>query len=471
MKNKLSPHAGKVGWSIGFAVFAAATLVACSLAPSYQRPQAPVPAAWENNSAAGQKAASISWREFFADAQLTALIDEALANNRDLAASLARVEEARALYGVARADRLPTLSVSADRQAARTPANLSPTGQTVTSQRYDAGLAVPSFELDFWGRVSNAAESANAAYLASEAAARAFRLSLIADVANAWYVTRELTERQALAADTVETRQRALYLMQKRADVGVASQLDVNVALNAANTARADLANADYQLAAARHALDLLVGKPVMVNAQEQTLTEQPIKPLAAGIPSEVLLARPDIVAAEQNLIAANANIGAARAAFLPRINLTAFTGYSSAALNGLFTGAQRAWTFSPVLSLPLFDFGRVSDNVDVAKARKVGAVAAYEKSIEQAFREVADLLAAQEHIGIQATQLKAAAAAMRQRAQLIEARARAGIASDLEVVDARRDANLSAQAALSAQRAALSTAAQLYKALGGGAS
>ncbi|MDR2000164.1 MAG: efflux transporter outer membrane subunit [Zoogloeaceae bacterium] len=453
-------------------ILSSAILIAgCSLAPNYERPAAPVAADWPKDAASGtREVANLDWRAYFPDAQLQSLIADALEYNRDLRIAVARVAEARALYGVVRADRLPNLYLGASQTGSHVPADLSGTGTDITARRYDVNVAIVSFELDFWGRVANLSAAAKASYLATEEAERAFRLSLIADVANAWFVLLEMNERAALAQETVASAEETRKLMARLRDVGVAGDLDYLAADGAWQAAKADLANLEHQQSAAATALTLLVGKSLddLPVAGKKLADQGVVADLAAGLPSEVLTRRPDVLSAEQNLIAANANIGAARAAFLPRISLTGAFGTASRLLSGLFTGGSDAWNFQPVLSMPLFDFGRAAANTDVAEARKVQAVAQYEKTIQQAFREVADLLSARDRLVIQLQAMEAAEKAQTQRKQIVDARYKAGISSYLEVLDAQRQLFTAQQTVVTTRRALLSTAAQLYKALGG---
>jgi multidrug efflux system outer membrane protein len=453
------------------ALIGAALVAGCSLAPNYERPAAPVAAAWPEDVAPGTRSvAGLDWHAYFPDPQLQAMIAAALEHNRDLRIAVARVEEARGLYGVTRADRLPSLDLTASGANSRTPADLSPTGQAYQARRYDVAVSMVTFELDFWGRVANLTEAAKASYLATEEAQRAFRLSLIADVANAWFSLLEMNERTTIARDTLASREETRKLISRRRDVGIAGDLDYLAADGAYQSAKAELANLERQQTAAANALVLLVGKPLDKIVVEKKLAEQGVvADLAAGLPSDVLVQRPDVLAAEQKLLAANANIGAARAAFLPRISLTGAFGTASKALSGLFDNDSEAWSFQPALRLPLFDFGRAAANTDVAAARKVVAVAEYEKAIQQAFREVADLLAARDKLATQLLALEAAEQAQSERKRIADARYEAGISSYLEVLDAQRELFAAQQSVVATRRAGLTTAAQLYKALGGG--
>lgn len=447
-------------------------LAGCSMMPDYERAAAPVAATWPGagDPAAARKATATDWRSFFPDARLQALIAAALEHNRDMRIAIGRVEEARAQFGLVRADRFPGVNLTANRSASLTPGDLSATGKPLNSQRYDVGLAVTAFEFDFWGRVKGLNDAALAGYLATEEAQRAFRLALIADVANAYLTLLEMSERTELAGATLKSRAETRSLIAKRREVGLASDLDFLQADGAYESARAETASLARQRAAAENALVLLVGAMPQSLPSGRSLAGQGIvADLAVGLPSDVLLARPDVLAAEQKLIAAHASIGAARAAFLPKILLTATLGTASRALAGLFDAGSGAWSFQPALSLPLFDAGRTAANVDLAEARKTIAVAEYEKTIQQAFREVADLLAAREYFTEQLAALDAAATTQAERLKLADARYQAGVSSYLEVLDAQRESFATRQAAVQTRRVLLASAAQLYKALGGG--
>jgi outer membrane protein, multidrug efflux system len=447
-------------------------LCGCSFIPAYERPAPPVASAWPQSArpAGEKKIAGISWQQLLPDPRMQALIGAALENNRDLRIAVARVAEARALYGITSADRLPTLNVSASEAAARTPADLSISRQAATARRYDVALGMTAFELDFWGRVRSLSEAARASYLATEEARNAFRLGLIADVAGTYLILQEMEERTAIARATVETRKESRELIARRRDVGLAGDLDFLAADGAYESARGELANLERSRAAAENALTLLVGREPLNLPVGRRLTEQGIvMDIIAEVPSEALLSRPDVRAAEQRLIAANANIGAARAAFFPRVGLSLAFGTASASLSGLFDSGSRTWSFVPAIAQPLFDAGRTQAGFDLAEARKNVAVADYEKTIQQAFREVADLLAARDTLAVQLKAQEAAEQSQNARLRLVDARYKAGASSYLEVLDAQREAFAAQQGTVQVRRALLATAAQLYKALGGG--
>ena len=447
-----------------------ALLGGCSLIPAYERPAAPIPQQFAADMPATPASALPGWKEYFTDPALHALIEAALANNRDMRIALARVDEARALAGIARADRFPTLAGQADGSRTRTPADLSGTGTTRTASRYGVSLGVTAFELDFWGRVAALNEAARAQYLASDEAAKSFRIGLIGDVASTWLQLTEFDEQIRLASDTLQTREESLDLTRKRRDAGIATDLDVLAAEGLVESVRAQLANLKRQQRQTENALRLLTGMAVPLPEPDSVHAQPAMAELAPGLPSEVLLRRPDVRAAEQRLIASNANIGAARAAFFPRITLTGNFGTASSALSGLFGAGSEAWLFQPVLSMPLFDAGRNKAALELAEARKIEAVADYEKTIQQAFREVADALAAQATYRDQLAAQEANLRAQKARLERVQARERAGIANYLEVLDASRDAFLAEQALATTRRQMLSVQVDLYKALGGGA-
>ncbi|MEW6133242.1 MAG: efflux transporter outer membrane subunit [Pseudomonadota bacterium] len=452
---------------LGASFAAAAMLAGCSMIPELKLPAAPVPQQFANVPDSG--IAPPSWREYYADPALHALIEAALEHNRDMRIALARVEEARALAGIARADRFPTLDAQASANRSRTPADLSATGRARTGSRYDLGLGVTSFELDFWGRVAALNEAALAQYLASGEAAKSFRVSLIGDVADTWYQLTELAERERLANDTLNSRRESLELIRKRRDAGLATELEVLAAESLAESVRGQWAELKRQRMQTENALRLLTGMAAPLPATTALVNQPKLAAIAPGLPSEVLLKRPDVRAAEQRLVAANASIGAARAAFFPRISLTGSFGTASSDLSGLFDSGSGAWLFNPVVKLPLFDAGRNQANLDLAEARKTMAVADYEKTIQQAFREVADALAALSTYGEQLSAQQANLQAQQARLERVKARAETGIASYLEVLDASREAFAAEQTLATTRRQALASQVALFRALGGG--
>ncbi|MCE3262915.1 MAG: multidrug transporter [Pseudoduganella sp.] len=463
----------------------AGAVAGCSLAPAYQRPAAPVAAAFpELPPAAGASAAPATaqgatsaagagWRAFFPDQRLQQLIATALENNRDLRIAALRIEEARGAYRIQRADRLPTLNATLGGTRARTPAFAAVNGQSQVAERYDAGLAISAFELDFFGRVRSLSDAALASYLATEEARQAAHISLVAEVAKAYYTERALAEQYALAERTYAARQRTFDLTRQRVEAGASSRLDLRSNEQQMATARAAALALARQRAQAGNALTLLLGQaPPAMPATTDALGDaaaDAMSTLAAGLPSELLARRPDIRAAEQRLKAANANIGAARAAFFPRVTLTTALGSASREFSGLFDGGNDTWTFAPQLVLPIFDTGRNRAGLDVSHARKHIAVADYEKTIQAAFREVADALAARAYLGEQVAAQRAVQDAQAERLRLLQLRFENGVASSLDVLDAQRELFSAEQALVQARLLRTTSAIDLYRALGGG--
>lgn len=458
-------------------------LSGCTLAPDHQRPALPTAPAYPAgtaSAAAGPRATDVAWRDFFADPRLQALIARSLEHNRDLRTAVLRIEEARAQYRIVRADRLPTVEVTGGASRSRigsgefatgTPTPGAPEVGGTTIDSYEIRAGVSAFELDFWGRVRSLSDAARASYLATVEAQRAFRIGLIADVADAYLRLRELDERTALAEQTVTARSRALEIARLRLDAGVTSALDFRQTETLLTQAESELAALRLQQAQTRNALELLVGTPqVGVLPPARSLAEQGIvENIAPGLPSDLLASRPDILQAEEQLRAAGANIGAARAAFFPRITLTAVLGFASTALSGLFSDDGFTWSVGPTLSVPIFDFGRNAGNLDLAVARRDISVANYERTIQTAFREVADALAARRFLADQLAAQQRALASQRDRAELAALRYRNGVAGYIEVLDAERELFGAEQAVVQTRRQQLSNAVALYVALGGG--
>ncbi|WP_420477131.1 efflux transporter outer membrane subunit [Noviherbaspirillum sp. ST9] len=456
-------------------LLAAAVLSACSLAPVYDRPDAPIATAYpaEASPAGGQIAyvtADSGWREFFQDPRLQALIGTALEHNRDLRVAALRIEEARAQYNIVGADALPNVSGTASGARSRNSAATSPTGASVVGSAYQVGLSIPAFELDFFGRVRSLNDAALSQYLATEEARRAAHISIVAEVAKAYLSERALAEQEELARSTFKSRESAYKLAKQRFDVGASSALDLRQNEILVQSARASLATLQRQRAQALNALTLLVGRPLNDLPQALPLSSQGIvAELPPGLPSDLLARRPDIRASEQRLKASNANIGAARAAFFPRISLTAGIGSASGELSGLFDAGTRTWSFVPQLVLPIFDAGRNRANLNIAEVRKDIAVADYEKAIQVAFREVADALVARGAIDEQIDAQARVLDAQKERLKLAELRYQNGVASALEVLDAQRELFSAEQTLVQARLLRLTNAVDLYRSLGGG--
>lgn len=454
-------------------------LSGCTMAPKYTRPEAPVPASWpsgpsyttETGKPAGKLVADIPWKEFFIDQQLQKVIDLALVNNRDLRVAALNIEKTRALYQIQRSDLFPQIDGTAGANIQRLPADLSSTGQARINRQYNVGLGVSSYELDLFGRVRSLKDQALEQYLATEQARRAVQISLVAEVAGAWLTLAADRERLKLARETAVSQQESYQLIQRRFEAGASSQLDLSQARTRLDAARVDSALYTARLAQSENALTLLVGatvpKELLPNqlAPVNTLAELP-----TGLPSDVLLARPDILAAEHRLQGANANIGAARAAFFPRIGLSASFGTASAKLTDLFQPGSAAWNFVPQISVPLFDAGSNLANLDVSTAERDIAVAQYEKAIQSAFREVADTLATNGTIGEQLAAQQSLTEAALDSFRLSEARYNRGVDSYLTVLDSQRSTYSAQQNLINVRLARLANQVTLYKVLGGGA-
>ncbi|HJV95043.1 MAG TPA: efflux transporter outer membrane subunit [Albitalea sp.] len=446
-------------------------LSACnSLTPRYERPAAPVAASFADAASAPSNttpADAIAWQSYFGDARLKRLITIALSNNRDLRVAVLGIEQARALYGVRRADEWPTLNAGVSGQ--RQPNSNRSVGGTTSL--YSAGLSVTAYELDLFGRVHNLSEAALAQVLASEESRKTVQISLIASVANAYLALLADDSLLDVTRKTLVTREEGMKLTQLKFDNGATSELDLRQAESLLEAARVALAQTTRQRTLDENALVLLLGQPLPADLPPAASVTDPqlMAELPAGVPSEVLTRRPDVRAAEQQLIAANANIGAARAAFFPRITLTGSAGSASDQLSGLFKSGSFAWTFAPQALLTVFDAGRNQANLNVAKVNREIAVAQYEKAIQSAFREVSDALAGRATLGEQARAQTAQARAEEARYRLADLRYRNGAASYLDVLDAQRALFAAQQAAVQTQALQVQNLVTLYKVLGGG--
>ncbi|GAA0773267.1 efflux transporter outer membrane subunit [Castellaniella ginsengisoli] len=447
-------------------------LGACSLAPTYHRPQAPVPDRFPVVAAETGQAELPSWRDFFRDPRLQALVELALKNNRDLRIAVDRVEEARAQFGIVQSDRLPTIGAMGSGQITRAPADMRNGGADASSvsRSYTAGVGMTAFELDFFGRVRNLSEAAYQSYLSTDQARRTVQLGLIAQTAEAYFRLRSAQVLHGLMEQTLEARKGTLDLVQSRFDVGVASDLDLAQAQSQYDTVRADQIAIERAMAQAGNALQLILGMPVPDDLPEPLPfgREQLLPSLPAGLPSQLLERRPDIVGAEHDLMAANAQIGAARAAFFPRISLTGLLGFASPELDALFGGSHRYWQFSPQIQMPLFS-GGIKGNLDLAKARSNIAVSAYEKAIQTAFREVADGLAGEATYSRQLDALRATEESALRALKLSQIRYETGVDSFLQVQSAQIALYGVQQQFIQLGTDALFNRVELYKALGGG--
>lgn len=452
---------------------AALFLAGCgSLMPAYERPASPIAAQWPeasiNPSTTGVPAAAdLAWQTFFADATLNELIQTALTHNRDLRVAVLNIEQARAQLGIRRADQLPTLNATATGSRA-------PNGSGGISSSYAAGFTVTAYELDFFDRVGSLKEQALAQYLATQEGSKTAQISLISTVAQTWLSLLADEALLKLSRQTLATRADSLKLVQLRFKHGVVSELDARLAESLHASAQITLAQQERQRALDENALVLLLGQALPTSARTHLSQSNPttlqFAVLPAGLPSDLLARRPDIRQAEQQLLASNANIGAARAAFFPRISLTAGAGSASTELSGLFKDGNWGFTLAPQLVLPIFDGGRNQANLDAAKAGRDIAVAQYEKAIQSAFREVADALAANATLARQLRAQEDQLAAETARNGLTDLRYQNGASSQLDWLDAQRSLFSAQQALVQTQLIYAQSQVALYKTMGGGA-
>nr|WP_255696915.1 efflux transporter outer membrane subunit [Sandaracinobacteroides sayramensis] len=443
---------------------------ACSFAPEHARPALPVPAAYAPAAVPGDSVARTGWQDFFRDAELRKLIAEALANNRDIRIATARLAEARAAWRIEGAPLYPQLDAVGAGSRGRSMINLPGAGATAMDVEQVSAQLSASWEIDFWGRLRNLKDAARWQYLATEEARRAAATDLVAQVANGYLLERHYEERAALARQSIATREESLRILRRRYEVGSGSRLDMAQARILLAQAETALHALEQERAVNRNALALLVGRPVEFAAGGLSLANLPQDiALPAGLPSDLLMNRPDIVSAEHRLRAAEANIGAARAAFFPNISLTGAYGTMSSELSGLFSGGSEAWTFSPSLRLPLFDAGRLKGNLGVMRARREQAVAEYERTVQSAFRDVSDALVQRQQLRSQIRTTGEMLEAQQERARLAQLLFDNGRSAYLEVLDAQRDLFDVEQALVQLRRAELASIVSLYAALGGG--
>ncbi len=450
-----------------------ALLGGCTMMPKYERPAAPVSGSWPGGSAQNNKTnftADIDWRDFFDDPRLQQLIGLALENNRDLRIAALRVEQSRAQYRIQRAELFPGAQGDASvvRQKFSDAVTAFNGGAILTTYTVEVGAA---YEVDLFGRVRSLKREALEKYFATDEARKSVQIALVSEVATEYLTQLRLREAKAIAQQTLEAVQSSYNLIQRRFEAGAASELDLSTAEGQVQTVRVNAANYLQLLAESENALVLLVGQPLPNNLpsgkpfqQQHLLTDLPVE-----VPSEVLQRRPDILAAENTLKAANADIGAARAAFFPRILLTGSAGTASAKLSDLFTGPSATWSFSPQITIPLFDVGGTRAKLEGSKISKRIEIANYEKAIQTAFREVADALAARSILDEKLKAQELLLNALQKRFDLTNARYRQGVDSYLDVLLAQQDLYAAQQNLLQFQAARLLNTVALYRSLGGG--
>jgi multidrug efflux system outer membrane protein len=465
---------------ISLSILVISILAGCTtLAPDYQRASSPVPANWPNgpaykinSSEQGKSTAHVEWHDFVTDSKLQQVISLALANNRDLRVAALTIEKAQAQYQIERSTLFPHINANAIDTVSLTPASLTPSAKPYLLHDYNVGLGFSAYELDFFGRVRSLKDQALEQYLGTEEAHRSTQISLIAQVATAYVTLAADQEHLSLSTETLKTQQTTYEMNKRRFELGAASQLDLSLAQTAVDTARGDVARYTSIAAQDINALTLLTGATV----PDELLPSMPfanitaVDDLPAGLPSGLLQNRPDILEAEHQLKAANANIGLARAAFFPSITLTTSYGTASNQLNGLFKTGSKTWQFAPQINLPIFDGGSNAANLKAAKADQGIFLAQYEKTIQGAFREVADALAnlgtLDEQVAAQQSLVNATALSFK----LSEERFKSGVDSYLSVLDSQRSLYSAQHNLINQKLAKVTNLVTLYKALGGGA-
>jgi len=449
----------------------------CTLAPKYTQPKAPIPAEWPQGAAykgaptvpGAATVPALKWREFFTDEQLQKIIETALNNNRDLRLAALNVERARALYGIQRAELFPAVNAVGAGSKQRVPADLSMTGESTTIEQYGVNLGIASWEIDFFGRIRSLKDRALQEYLATEQARSSAQIALVAEVARVYLTLAADRANLKLAQSTLETQQANYNLIKRSCEIGLATELDLRQAQTRVDAARRDVPRFTQLAAQDQNALNLLAGSPVPENLLPVDLSSvTPPSEISPGLSSETLLNRPDIVAAEHRLKGAYAFIGAARAAFFPRISLTTSIGTASAELSGLFKSGSGAWIFAPQIILPIFD-ARTWAALRVTKADRKIILTQYEKAIQTAFREVADSLAVQGTINQQVSAQQSLVNAVAETYRLSNKRYTNGIDSYLAVLVAQRSLYGQQQVLIALRLVRLANQVRLYAVLGGG--
>jgi outer membrane protein, multidrug efflux system len=448
----------------------------CTMAPKYTQPAAPVPADWPSGPAYAPVQATnaplapdLDWREFFTDEKLRQFIGIALSNNRDLRIAALNVERARAIYGIQRAALLPSVNGTGTYSKQRLPGGVTGFDKPIEIESYNVNLGVASWELDFFGRIRSLKDRALQEYLATEQARRGAQILLVSSVALSYLAFASDQEDLQLAQTTLKAQQAAYDLVVRRHQLGLVPELEVFRAQTPLEVARRDVAVYTQQVAQDQNALDLLLGSPSPRELLPATLSDlTPPKEISAGVPSDVLLRRPDVVQAEGLLKAANADIGAARAAFFPRITLTAALGTASSDLSGLFKPGSEAWNYAPQIVMPIFD-ARTWSAAKAAKVQRQIAVTEYEKAIQNAFRDVADALAVRGTVDQQVTAQQSLVNALSETYRLATSRFDKGIDSYLGVLDAQRSLFAAQQVLVLLRLQQLTSKVRLYSALGGG--
>ncbi|QHI98243.1 efflux transporter outer membrane subunit [Xylophilus rhododendri] len=458
---------------------AALVLAGCgNLAPDYQRPAAPIPEGWKAGSqpvaeAVPTAAPALAWRTFITDERLRQVVAQALDSNRDLKVAALNIDRARAQYNIQRANLLPTINATGTASRTRTPADLTTNNRATTLNQFGASVGLASYELDFFGRVRNLNDAALEAYLSLDETRRSVQISLISDTVNAWLTLAADQRRLRLAQETLRSQQASYDLTVKARDIGNESGLTLAQARTTVDSARSDVAAYSRAVAQDRNLLTLLVGSAVSDTLLPSI--DEGLKPVTAlvnvpdGLPSDLLQGRPDVLAAEHTLQSANANIGAARAAFFPRITLTASGGTGTRDLSNLFDSGNGAWSFAPQIVLPIFSGGALRASLDVARITRDINVAQYDKAVQTAFREVSDALDARATLGEQLDAQRSLRDASAQAYRLSQERYRTGVDSYLDTLVTQRSLYAAGQTLITLELAEQSNRLALYKTMGGG--
>lgn len=452
-------------------------LSGCTMIPKYNRPEAPIPGQWPSGaaypvtqpSAGSSNVMQIKWQEFFTDPKLHTIIEMALQNNRDLRLAALHMERARGLYGIKRSELFPVVNADGGGGEQQVSADFVSPGAKRTSKAYEVNLGVAAWEIDFFGRIRSLEKQALEEYLDTEEARRSAQISLVFSVANAYLALAADRENYALAKSTLESQRSSYKLVQRQYALGVATRLDLHRAKTPVEIARRDIARYEQLVAQDQNALNLLAGSSVPEDLLPSDLSSvSPTRAISTGISSEVLLNRPDIVAAEHQLKGAYANIGAARAAFFPRISLTTTLGSASSELSGLFKAGTATWIYAPQLVMPVFD-ARTWSAYRVSKADREIALTKYEKAIQTAFKEVADVLAVNGTVGQRVAAQQSLVDTLAETHKLANSRYMMGIDSYLGVLDAQRSLFAAQQVLVYLRQEKLTNQVRLYAVLGGG--
>lgn len=455
------------------ALLAVLAFAGCTMMPPYQRPDMPVPERFHAPETAAEQAPAapnLEWQEFFTDGDLKSVIGLALENNRDLRVAALNVERAAAFHRIQRAELLPAVGVGAFGEKVRIPENTTQSGQAEHAEQYSVNLGISAWELDFFGRIRSLTAASLAQFLATEQAQRAAGISIIGAVAQSYLTLAADQENLRIAEATLAAQERSAELIRRSHELGVATGLELHQVQSQVEVARANVAAFRGAVAVDRNLLDLLAGTPVPAELLPEGLDALgQMKEISAGLPSEVLLERPDILATEQQLVAANANIGAARAAFFPRVTLTSSIGTLDPSVSGLFESGTRTWNFVPQLLAPIFASGSLRANLRATEAARDIAVANYERAIQTAFAEVSNALMLRATLLEQEAAQRALVEELEATYRLSEARYKAGVDGYLGVLVAERAVNEARRAFVAVRLARQANGVELYRVLGGG--